>query len=288
MRAECTTQPDEPTRVPAPRHRATHRLTTTVLVALVAVLGAAQISAAAPWVAEERALPSAPKGSTFVPVAPIRVLDTRKTIGGHPAKFAAAETFALKVTGNGVPADATAIDINVTSTGASETSHLRIFPTGQALPTVSAINFDANETIANEFHVKIGTDGKVSLFNNSGTTHVVVDVVGYYKAATLADLTANTFTRTFSASGKTIAAGECRSFGFVNDEPSLQQGDLVMIRSVNPLADDLVIPTQTVTTFFAAAGGQPPGNAVVVMVCNPGSTTANFSGTLAFEFRVIR
>lgn len=264
-----------------------HRLTTAALVVVVLVLGAGQLGWAAPWAQEPRALPSDPRGATFVPTAPVRVLDTRKPTGGHQGKFTAGETFALTVTGGTIPADASAVDINVTVTGASTTSHLRIFPTGGTLPTVSAINFDAGDTIANEYHTKI-SGGKVSIFNNSGTVDVIVDVVGYYRTASLHDLSTTVLTRSFNLTGKSVPAGECRSMGFVNNVASLQQGDVVAIRTTDPLADDLVIPTQTVTARFAQAGDPNPTTGVVVMICNPGTAAANFSGTEEFELRVLR
>lgn len=37
-------------------------------------------------------------------------------------------------------------------------------------------------TVANLVVAKVGVDGKVLIYNNSGSTHVVVDVVGWYGA----------------------------------------------------------------------------------------------------------
>ncbi len=38
----------------------------------------------------------------------------------------------------------------------------------------------AGDTIANLVVAKVGTDGKVRLFNNSGRVHLVADVTGYF------------------------------------------------------------------------------------------------------------
>lgn len=118
----------------------------------------------------------------FEPLAPARILDTRDGTGAPAAKVGPGQTIDVPVLGQGgVPADATAVVINLTVTQPSAESHLRVFPTGQPLPVVSSLNFVANQTIANMVTMPIGTGGKVSVFNNSGQTHVIGDVTGYYR-----------------------------------------------------------------------------------------------------------
>ncbi|HEV2069820.1 MAG TPA: hypothetical protein VGR26_08505 [Acidimicrobiales bacterium] len=53
-------------------------------------------------------------------------------------------------------------------------------PAGSPLPLTSNLNYVANQTVPNLVVVKVGTDGKVSLRNNVGETHVVADVVAWY------------------------------------------------------------------------------------------------------------
>jgi len=73
---------------------------------------------------------------------------------------------------------------NVTVTGPTATGFLTIWPTGQARPKTSSLTWVAGRTIANAVTVKVGTGGKVSVFNNSGQVDVIVDVVGYFDAGT--------------------------------------------------------------------------------------------------------
>ena len=54
------------------------------------------------------------------------------------------------------------------------------WPTGDARPTASILNFPAGRTIANSAIVGLSFDGKLSLFNASGSTHVLVDVSGWF------------------------------------------------------------------------------------------------------------
>jgi hypothetical protein len=123
-------------------------------------------------------------GSRLKPLTPERILDTRTANGGHQAVFGPGETFDLQVTGaGGVPlTNVTAVVLNVTVTKPTASSFLTLWPAGDARPTASNLNFLANQTIPNLVVVKVGPDGKVSIFNGAGTVHVVVDVFGWFAA----------------------------------------------------------------------------------------------------------
>ena len=73
-----------------------------------------------------------------------------------------------------------AVQLNVTVTAPSGASHLRIWPTGTAMPTASNLNFVAGQTVANSVVSRTSADGRVSIYLDSGTSHVIVDVLGYY------------------------------------------------------------------------------------------------------------
>ncbi len=121
-----------------------------------------------------------PTGSMYNGVQPARVLDTRDDVGlADP--FAPAQTRDLSVIGvGGVPVGATAVAMNVTVTGGTDASNLRVWPAGQSQPNVSNLNWVAGQTIPNMVIAKVGTDGKVSIRNQSGNVQVIADVVGYY------------------------------------------------------------------------------------------------------------
>jgi hypothetical protein len=123
-------------------------------------------------------------GARLKPLTPQRILDTRTANGGHQAVFGPGETFDLQVTGQGgVPvSNVTAVVLNVTVTKPTASSFLTIWPEGDPKPTASNLNFLANQTIPNLVVVKVGPDGKISVFNGSGTVHVIVDVFGWFAA----------------------------------------------------------------------------------------------------------
>jgi hypothetical protein len=116
--------------------------------------------------------------AVFVPVAPVRLADSRKT-SPLPAKGSRA----VQVSGvGGVPADAVAVVVNVTAIGATRAGYLLAYPAGAAKPPYSNLHYGVGQTVANLATVKMGTGGKISVYNGSaGTTHFVVDLAGYYR-----------------------------------------------------------------------------------------------------------
>jgi hypothetical protein len=71
--------------------------------------------------------------------------------------------------------------MNLTATQPTAQSHLTVFPTGAARPLASSLNFLAGETRPNEIVAKVGTNGTVTIYNAAGSTHVVVDIVGWFR-----------------------------------------------------------------------------------------------------------
>ena len=134
--------------------------------------------------------PSVP--GAFVAVAPQRLLDTRKGVGGS-GPVVKSGTVHLQVTGRGgVPATGvSAVVMNVTVTAPSGSGYITAYPDGTSLPTASNLNFVKGQTVPNLVTVKVGTNGKVALRNGSGgTVQLIADVAGYYLDPVVADTTA--------------------------------------------------------------------------------------------------
>lgn len=115
----------------------------------------------------------------FVGIAPRRVLDTREASG---QKISGPGSIDVKVAGaSGVPAEATAVVVNVTSTEASSAdAFVTVWPAGLQRPGTSTLNLQPGGNVANSATIAPGVNGKVSLFTNTGATHLIVDVLGYY------------------------------------------------------------------------------------------------------------
>ena len=76
-----------------------------------------------------------------------------------------------------------AVVLNVIATEPTAVSFLTAFPTGQVRPLASNLNFRGGQTVPNLVAVKLGSGGKVSLFNAAGGVHAIADVAGWYEAA---------------------------------------------------------------------------------------------------------
>jgi hypothetical protein len=129
--------------------------------------------------------------SAYNPLVPARIMDTRPGMptsdGAYsgPNALGTGEARALPVLGRGgVPTTGvSAVAINLTATEPTADGVLTIWPSGEARPGASNLNFHAGQTIANAAIVKVGSGGSITIGNMSGSTHVVVDVVGWFAGA---------------------------------------------------------------------------------------------------------
>ncbi len=126
-----------------------------------------------------------PAGSSYTPVTPERLLDTRDAQLGYTGpKPIAEQTIEFDVTGVGttaVPNDAEAVVINVTGTQPTDDGFITIYPCGTPRPTTANLNHPKDGTTANLVITKIGTDGKICLYTKSGA-HLIADITGWYPA----------------------------------------------------------------------------------------------------------
>ena len=117
-------------------------------------------------------------GPGFTGLTPKRVMDTRSGTGVAKARIGAGKQVTLTVPG--LPSTATAVVLNVTAIKPSTSGYLTVFPAGTTRPTTSSLNFVAGQTVPNLVMVKVGTGGKVTVYNRSGTVDVIADLAGYY------------------------------------------------------------------------------------------------------------
>lgn len=135
-------------------------------------------------------------GSSYNPLLPARIADSRCDTTSPPS-YCPSENlpstnmsfFALgpgsqenlTVAGiNSVPLSATAVVLNVTVTSTTRASYLTLWPSGTPRPVASDLNWQPGTTIANLVVADVGKNGQVSLYNNGGSTEVIVDIEGYY------------------------------------------------------------------------------------------------------------
>ncbi|MEY3360779.1 MAG: hypothetical protein RL531_498, partial [Actinomycetota bacterium] len=119
----------------------------------------------------------------FVGITPARILDTRSG-----AACALNPTTSAQVAGGndvsgaptGVPANASAVALNVTAVAGFVPGYITAFPAGVAAPTASTVNYRAGQVVPNGALVKVGSFAADSFTTNGGCPNVVVDINGYF------------------------------------------------------------------------------------------------------------
>ncbi len=186
-------------------------------------------------------------GAAYFPLSPRRILDTRSQGGA----LGPGQTRGLAIAGiDGVPADASAVVINVTVTDPTSAGFLSVFPEGAARPEVSNLNWTPGETLANLVIASLGNGG-VNIYNQSGATEVVVDLQGYFAPPS------------GSGSGEYVPVSPSR---IADTRPG----------SGEPYSGSTLGPQQTLDVAVAGQGGIPSsGAAAAVLNVTAVGTTAN-------------
>ncbi len=132
---------------------------------------------------------SASSASAYVPLLPTRLLDTRAyspvgpaELGGERRPYDIVDLAVTSVAG--VPADATAVAVNITSVGAPVNGFIQAVPyLRSTYGSSSTLNVSMPGSVrANFAIVPVGVDGKISLYDVPGG-HLVVDLLGYFSSA---------------------------------------------------------------------------------------------------------
>jgi hypothetical protein len=139
-------------------------------------------------------------GSTYHPLSPYRVLDTRSgscfagsnsntciPLGpGGTRDFQVTGTTGQGGTGSPVPSDATGVVLNVTGISPTSGTFLTLYPTGHSPgtpPPISNVNPSAGDNIGNLVTVPVGDGGMDTVYNSLGNIDVAVDLFGYFATA---------------------------------------------------------------------------------------------------------
>ena len=130
--------------------------------------------------------------AAFVPITPYRAYDSRKPAVPNPGIMApntsrvvsivnAINDAGTIITPNVIPSTARAVTYNITATLTTGDNFLAVAPGLAASTTVSAVNFAANQTLANAATVSLD-NGTVKVFcgGNVGSSHFIIDITGYY------------------------------------------------------------------------------------------------------------
>jgi hypothetical protein len=232
--------------------------------------------------------------STYHPLSPVRVLDTR--IGnGLPGALVANLPRTFQVTGRlGIPAGATAVTGNATVTDSTAGWAIYLGPVPVAHPTTSTLNFGAGEVAGNGLTVALSAGGSLSATYTSfgsNTTDLVFDVTGYFTAGATGDTyhpidpVRDLDTRSGNGLAGKLAANTPRSFAVAgrNGIPADARAVTGNVTAVGSSAGWAVYlgPVQAAfpaTSVVNFAPGAVTGNNLTVALSNTGSLWATYMG----------
>lgn len=122
-------------------------------------------------------------GARFHAIAPQRVLDTRDGTGGPvgPIGHGASRSLSVAAALPEGAGSASAVVVNITAESPTRDSFVTVWPGGQSRPLASSLNLQAGGPVAASLvTTRVGTGGTIQLFNNSGSVHLIGDVVGWF------------------------------------------------------------------------------------------------------------
>ena len=232
--------------------------------------------------------------STYHPITPVRLLDTRSG-NGLTGKLLANTPRTFQITGRlGIPAGVSAVTGNVTVVGSTAGWAVYLGPTPIASPTTSAINFTAGQVAGNGLTVALSSTGSLSatyISTGGNTTDLVFDVTGYFtpdaSGATYHPMNPVRELDTRVGNGLTgkLKASTPRSFVVAgrNGVPTNAKavtGNVTVVGSsaswalyLGPVS--LTSPTTSVVNFNA---GQVAGNNLTVALSPTGTLYATYMG----------
>ncbi|KQR08569.1 hypothetical protein ASF78_20215 [Cellulomonas sp. Leaf334] len=202
---------------------------------------------------------SADEGAGFEPIAPTRVLDTR---GSAPLGPHGTRPLVLAGPGKVAPADAVAAAVTITATeGTARTSYLSAYPSDAVDgSSTSVLNAYQGDDVPNLAIVPLGPDGALTLYNDQGSTHVVVDVVGWFVESRGADFYPLQPQRAVG-SGKvdtgSVLAFTAQSAGVEMRDDAVALSLNLTTASASKLSYLTVYPTGTTRPFASNANARP-------------------------------
>ena len=260
------------------------------------------------WISTSQYDDVADSGARFTAIAPTRVLDTRST--PVPASWTSGQAIGgfgqltLPIRGaRGVVPNSdniTGVMVNLTAANVAPGNAPTFLsatpdatPPGSE-PATSVTNVAPGQIKANTAIVPVGDDGNIRIFNRSGATHVIVDVLGYLeggapetsRSGRVIPLDSpfrvfDTRQQAFASTPLGFASKEAWSFKAFAESVSLD-GEPVgeqsaLLGNLTGTGLEPLVPGQPVDTFMTLypGGGSPPNSSNINVT--PGRAVPNMS-----------
>jgi hypothetical protein len=234
---------------------------------------------------------SGPAPTTYHPVTPVRLLDTRNGTG-LTGKLTAGVPRTFKIAGvKGIPAGAVAITGNATVVNSTAASSIYLGPTAIAKPSTYTMSFNKGQIANRGVTVALSASGTLSVtyMATSGTTDLVLDVSGYFATSAGGDtyhpMTPARLLDTRVNNGLTgkLKANTPRTFviwgrGAVPKTARAVTGNVTVVNSTNAWAiylgpTPVAKPSASTINFLT---GQIAGNSLTVALSSTGTLSATY------------
>ncbi|RSN28883.1 hypothetical protein DMC61_20345 [Amycolatopsis sp. WAC 04169] len=227
--------------------------------------------------------------SSFTAVQPTRFLDTVRGVGIPVGPVGARTT----VTGSAAglaPEGTTAVVVNVWAEGPTADTAVTVFPHGTARPSLPNLLVQNGKRRSNQVTVQVGADRALDFYNESGSTHLVVSIMGYYTTAPgsrytpvsaarlpIASIGHNATTR-LALTGEVPATATAVTFSLTLSQPTV---------ATYVTASPAATPRPTMASVAAYPGGQGSNLITVKIGANRSIDLYNLAGTVQVEANVI-
>ncbi len=235
-------------------------------------LGAYELVVDAP----QGAAPPTAGASSFTPVTPVRLVDTRNRLGAT-GRVGAGRQVVLQVADDvTVPADATAAVLNVTAVDPAIAGYVTVYPCSDALPDTSTLNYVAGQTVANTTIAALSGAGQLCVWSY-GDTDILVDITGWLGprgASQLAPIGPRRAVDTRSGiGGRRLAAGATMAVDLNGLVPPGSSAVALNVTAVNASTAGFI-------TVFPCSGNVPNTSTVnyVSKEARPNNTIVGLSG----------
>lgn len=235
------------------------------------------------------AVVSTASASQFMAMTPVRALDTRVATDVRPAgPMSPGSTLTVDLTAL-VPTGTTAVAYTVTATGQTASGLLTVSAAG-TLPGTSTINWSApQQTIANGYLSKLGTDRALTVaLDSTGTSEVVLDITGAFVPSGAAGANALTAAdrRLYDSrlTGGPLSAGESRTIDIDGAGSAVTPQAAAINLTVTGTTGSGVftaaaVPSSETSTINWSGRNQTIANAVITNVNPDGTFTVTNNGT---------
>jgi len=218
----------------------------------------------------------------LVPVAPVRVFDTREADAPGLAPVTS-RVVDLPI----APPNAVGAVLAVTAIDPSGNTFLTVSPAGAGAGDVSSLNVQPGVgPMSNQVVVPLGTNADVEVFNNSGSVHVAVDLMGWLVADEGAQRSPTDPSRVLDTRdplGEPLGAGTTRTVHVTDDASAIAAG--IVVTSTNASARSFLATWGAGDRPFTSISNPEPGlsraaNVIVPVDANGDIHLYNNSGTV--------